>query len=844
MSPWPAATRLAARTRARLTRSRRLRERAEALELLQLIANAANESSSSDEALERAIHEICAATGWAVGHVYVREPGFPQLAPRPLWKLDDPARWAAFVELSDTLHFISGHGLPGKVLERGRPIRLDSLRDDPMMPRAALAAELGMRAAFAFPIILDREVAAVLEFYSTEPIPADDRLAALAGPIAVQLARVLERERSQAALRASEERFRSLVANVPGAIYRMSAEIGQRRVDFVSDDIENMLGYPAQSFVSGRLRAADIVHPSDLPAVEAATAAAVASGEPISIEYRMLHRNGSVRWVSENGRAVHDETTGEKWLDGVLVDITERRRAALLLRSAEDRYRTLVEQLPLITYIDVRDGELDSHHRSRYVSPQVETLLGWTAEEWLEDDRFFEKVVHPDDQARVIAAHQLAYAEESGFTLEYRLLARDGQVHWFVDHMVIARDEHGQPLWSQGYLRDITDRKEAEGRLLAAEVRYRTLVEQLPLATYIDAPEGLGTSTYVSPQIEELLGYAPDEWEAGLFERILHPEDRERVLEAVRTATAEGEPLSHEYRVVRRDGRVAWWRDSAVVVRNAHGNSLYRQGFVVDITERQEAQQRLHEQNEELRTLDRMKDELVALVSHELRTPLTSIRGYVELLLEPEHGTLSEEQEYFLRVALRNADRLHTIVGDLLFMAQLEAGRVTLERGLVDLGAVAAEAVETGRPHADSKGISLSLDASADVHVDGDRVRLGQLIDNFVSNALKFTSEAGRVDVRIRRDGDRALVEVADTGMGIPAEEQRRLFERFFRSSTASKNAIQGTGLGLTISKAIVDAHGGHIAFTSAEGSGTTFRIELPLATELAATTDMQEAAA
>ena len=843
MSLWPAVSRLAARTRARLTRSRRLRERAEALELLQRIANAANESSTSDQALERAIDEICKATGWSVGHVYVREPGFPQLAPRSLWHLDDPDRWTPFVELSDTLHFISGHGLPGRVLERGEPIRLDAIAGDPTMPRAGLAAELGVRAAFAFPVIVDREVAAVLEFFSTEPIALDDRLADLAGPIAVQLARVLERERSQAALRASEERFRSLVANVPGAIYRMSAEVGQRRVDFVSDDIENILGYPAHAFVSGRLRAADIVHPGDLPKVEAATAAAVASGDPFSIEYRMLHRDGRIRWVSENGRAVHDEITGETWLDGVLVDVTERRRAALLLRSAEDRYRTLVEQLPLITYIDVRDGELESSHRSRYVSPQVETLLGWTAEEWLEDDRFFEKVVHPDDQERVIAAHQLAYAEESGFTLEYRLLARDGQVHWFVDHMVIARDEHGQPLWSQGYLRDITDRKEAEGRLLAAEVRYRTLVEQLPLATYIDAPEGLGTSTYVSPQIEQLLGYAPDEWEAGLFERVLHPEDRDRVLTAVREATAAGEPVSHEYRVVRRDGRVAWWRDSAVVVRDARGNPLYRQGFVVDVTERQEAQQRLHEQNEELRTLDRMKDELVALVSHELRTPLTSIRGYVELLLEPGYGELNEEQEQFLRIALRNADRLHAIVGDLLFMAQLEAGRITLDRGLVDLGAVAAEAVDTGRPHADSKGISLSLDAADDVWVEGDRVRLGQLIDNFVSNALKFTSESGHVDVRIRREGGRATIEVADTGMGIPADEQRRLFERFFRSSTASQHAIQGTGLGLTISKAIVDGHGGDISFTSAEGNGTTFRIELPLATDLTAETDVQEAA-
>jgi PAS domain S-box-containing protein len=297
------------------------------------------------------------------------------------------------------------------------------------------------------------------------------------------------------------------------------------------------------------------------------------------------------------------------------------------------------------------------------------------------------------------------------------------------------------------------------------------------------------------------------------------------------------------------DGSLRHWMTHKFPFVDAAGTRFVG-GVAVDVTERKEVERELErllarerEQNAELRTLDRMKDEFVALVSHELRTPLTSIRGYVELLAEGEAGDLSPDQQHFLAVVARNADRLHSLVGDLLFMAQLEAGRITLERGPVDLGEVAAEAVETGRPLADGKGIALSLAAEPDVALEADRGRIGQVLDNFVSNAVKFTSPGGAVDVRVATEAGRAVVEVRDTGMGIPADEQAQLFERFFRSSTARKSAIQGTGLGLTISKAIVEAHGGEIAFTSVEGAGTTFRIELPLAAAVTVTHVTEEAA-
>jgi len=238
---------------------------------------------------------------------------------------------------------------------------------------------------------------------------------------------------------------------------------------------------------------------------------------------------------------------------------------------------------------------------------------------------------------------------------------------------------------------------------------------------------------------------------------------------------------------------------------------------------------RLADQNERLLELDRMKDEFVALVSHELRTPLTSILGYLELVLEGDAGEVTEEQRQFLSVVERNSQRLLRLVGDLLLIAQIEAGKLTLQYGVVDLAKLARDCVEAARPRADEKGVDLVLDTGPVPALSGDRVRLAQLLDNLVSNAIKFTPEGGRVTVGLAREDGHALLAVSDTGIGIPPDEQARLFERFFRTSGATKRAIQGTGLGLAITKAIAEAHGGEISLESAENVGTTFRIVLPL---------------
>jgi signal transduction histidine kinase len=227
------------------------------------------------------------------------------------------------------------------------------------------------------------------------------------------------------------------------------------------------------------------------------------------------------------------------------------------------------------------------------------------------------------------------------------------------------------------------------------------------------------------------------------------------------------------------------------------------------------------------RELRRMKDEFVATVTHELRTPLTSIAGYLELLLEDEQ--VVNEQRGFLVIVERNSKRLLSLVNDLLFVAQVDSTALELELGVVNINRLLEDAVGSARPAAEARQLALDLSADTFPSSIADGPKLAQLVDNLISNAVKFTPPGGRVTISATLHGDRAAIVVSDTGIGIPEPEKPHLFERFFRASTAISAAVPGTGLGLAITKAITEAHGGTISAEDTPGGGTTFRLELPL---------------
>jgi signal transduction histidine kinase len=249
--------------------------------------------------------------------------------------------------------------------------------------------------------------------------------------------------------------------------------------------------------------------------------------------------------------------------------------------------------------------------------------------------------------------------------------------------------------------------------------------------------------------------------------------------------------------------------------------------------ERESAQAELTSQNEQLIALDRVRDEFIASVSHEFRTPLTSIRGYAELL---QDANLDAEQRDYVNVIDRNSARLASLVEDLLLMAQIQSGGLPLDLNEVVLNDLIARAGEAAKPFAASKHIDLEIDTEQDlVTTQADAERLGQVLDNLVSNAIKYTPNGGDVSITMTHTGDDATIAVSDTGIGIPQAEQAQMFSRFFRTSNARDSGIEGSGLGLAITRGIVEAHGGTIGFDSVEGVGTTFRLTVPLSLASAA---------
>lgn len=247
------------------------------------------------------------------------------------------------------------------------------------------------------------------------------------------------------------------------------------------------------------------------------------------------------------------------------------------------------------------------------------------------------------------------------------------------------------------------------------------------------------------------------------------------------------------------------------------------------LTRERAAAEVLREQNARLVQLNEMKQSFISMVSHELRTPLTSIVGYLEFLSEGEGGELTAEQAHFVSVIERNAGRLQALVDEILQLGRADEGRIKLTVEPVDVARLVRRAAESAGPIAELKGLTLAAEVAPELpDLSGDRRLLAQALDNLVSNAIKFTPAGGAVTVRARPAGEGVELEVEDSGVGIPADELPRLFERFFRASTASVSS--GTGLGLAIVRSIADLHGGTISVNSTVGVGSTFRLTLPVA--------------
>ncbi|MBG0826418.1 PAS domain S-box protein [Planomonospora sp. ID67723] len=382
------------------------------------------------------------------------------------------------------------------------------------------------------------------------------------------------------------------------------------------------------------------------------------------------------------------------------------------------------------------------------------------------------------------------------------------------------------------------ERRRAEKLSLALDASRRHLdrvIAQLNdfVWTVEVTPDRRAPLIYTSPNSTGVFGgpIPPGTDILRLIKRHIHPDDVP-AFDSYRAALAAGEPAEVEYRATGADGIVRWLWTRAIPRRE--DGRLFIDGITTDVTERHhldEERERLLAQEQEqvrrLRDLDRMKDELVAVVSHELRTPIGAIRGYAEMLTDSPG--LDDEHRMFADVIDRKSAHLQRLVDDLLDLARFDAGHIGLDPRPLSLTQLAGQAVDDHRPSADAKQLTLTADLTGRLPVHADPVRLRQVLDNLLSNAIRYTPAGGTVTLTAGREGDNAVIAVTDTGIGVPSEQYAQLFNRFFRASTALESGVKGTGLGLAITRAIVEAHGGTVSAAPRDGGGTVFSVRLPV---------------
>jgi PAS domain S-box-containing protein len=501
---------------------------------------------------------------------------------------------------------------------------------------------------------------------------------------------------------------------------------------------------------------------------------------------------------------------------------TERQRARKALQRARDDLEVRVGERTA----DLSEAQRLAHLGSwEWDIPANE--VRWSDELYriygLDPDRFgasyeaFLSCVHPEDRHLAETVVGNALGDSQPFEYSHRIARPDGTVRTLHARGDIVVGDDGKPVRMYGTAQDVTERMEAEEELATTHRLLQAVLDNsAPMIYVLDAEDrfllvnrscaeffGLGLKEVVGRTLHDVFPQEP----ADTFH-----ENNMRILEA-------GRPAEFEARFPREDG-VHTYLASQFPLLDSRGAPYAVCSITTDITERERARSEA----------DRLKEEFFALVSHELRTPLSSIKGYVELLLQEEGGAETNARaRQFLGTIDRSAHRLERLVGDLLFAAQVQAGEFALDIEELDLSELLTRCVEGARPWAEDRALDLTLVSEPGCRIAGDPDRLSQLIDNVVSNALKYTPDGGRVEVSLRRGSGAALIKVKDTGIGISPADQTKIYDRFFRASSATAQSVPGAGLGLSIGRAIAEAHRGRIEIESEEGVGSTVQVVLPL---------------
>ena len=574
-------------------------------------------------------------------------------------------------------------------------------------------------------------------------------------------------------------------------------------------------------------RGITVIHPEDLPRVQRTVDEALRERTPYECCLRLLRPDGSIRFVHSRGQAVYDEAGKPVRMYGTVQDVTERRRA----EEAREVLAAIVESSGDAIISKDLDGTITSWNDS------ARRIFGYDAGEVI---GLPVAVLIPAElaaeEAYILARLRRGERVEPFETVRVAKGGRRVDVSLTISPV---RDADGRVVGASKVARDITDRKRAEEALRVAKEQLDLAIRGSNIGIWdLDLPTGgdyrNGPVRFVNKW--EQLGYDPAEFptDASASRALGHPDDLVRVDAAVAACLAgETDEINVENRIRHKDGSYVWLLTLGKVLRDASGKPVRLIGTCLSITERKRREAELRQAKEAAEDANRVKDEFLATLSHELRTPLAGIMLWARLLAD---GLVDDgHKPKALRAILSAAEAQNQLIGDLLDVSGMMAGKLRLDLRQVELAAVVRAAVDAVRPTAAAKGVRLvtreeGVFAGAALFVRADSIRLQQVFWNLLTNAVKFTPPDGTVEVRLDSFGALARVTVSDTGRGIAADFLPYVFDRFRQAESGITRNYGGLGLGLAIVRDLVQLHGGSVhAYSAGEGRGATFTVELPL---------------
>ena len=639
---------------------------------------------------------------------------------------------------------------------------------------------------------------------------------------------ITERKLAALALETSETRLQLAACALPGFVYDWNCASGKM---VRTAGLEQMLGFHGAEISPVSRWWEELVHPEDRPLARPARVARAAAAdsdvESISCEYRVRHKNGNYVWIWDHCMLVRDRSGVVTRVVGTVLDITERKEAAARLAASEHRFKAALLATTGIFWTFAPDG------RARGEQTSWSAFTGQTTDElqemgWLE-------AIHPEDAASTLDAWRRALASNDELITVHRVRRRDGEYRTFSVHAVPVTGERGQVVEWVGSHTDITGQRAAEERVRDSVRRLELAMDAASIGMWdwdLESDRMTWTrQTYLITGVAETeFGGRAEEF----FGRLL-PTDLDHAANFRREAAHPGSMQESELQIRRPDGRLRWIQNRATLIADAAGHPRRIVGTLRDITPRRE----LEAEREALLNAERAarsdlvaasqaKDEFLATISHELRTPLNAILGWTTLLQRPrvDAATMADG----LKVIERNARAQTQLLGDLLDANQLMSGKLSLTFEPLDLNGAVRATLDSMRVSIAARKVRIEAQiGQAALAVMGDPVRLQQIVSNLLSNAIKFTPQDGVISVATGIDGDHAWCEVRDNGEGIAAEFLPHIFEKFRQADSGSARRFAGLGLGLTITKQLVESHGGSISVHSeGRGKGARFRVRLP----------------